>query len=199
LGDRRFALLRVDAMDDAQRRVAEAIWNGPRGRESTAGGAGAELGEVRGPFNALLRSPELALRLQGVGESVRFHTSLSPALNELAILVTARHWTAQFEWYAHRELALGAGLDPAIPDSIAVGARPPALDRDQAAVYDFASELLRTGGVSDAAFAAADEALTERGVVDLVGVVGYYTLVSLVLNVDRYPLPDGVDPPLQPL
>jgi len=173
-------------MSEAQRRVYDAIVAGPRGG-------------VRGPFDALLRSPGLADRMQKLGACVRFETSLAPRLSELAILVTARHWGAQYEWYAHRRLAEQAGLAPEIADAIAAGRRPAALDPDEAAVYDFARELHETKNVGDAAWGAALERFGERGVIDLIGTCGYYTLVSMVLNATRHPLPEGVAPPLRPL
>ncbi|HUJ88108.1 MAG TPA: carboxymuconolactone decarboxylase family protein [Burkholderiales bacterium] len=173
-------------MSEAQRRVYDAIVAGPRGG-------------VRGPFDALLRSPGLADRMQKLGACVRFETSLAPRLSELAILVTARHWGAQYEWYAHRRLAEQAGLGPEIADAIAAGRRPAALDPDEAAVYDFARELHETKNVGDAAWGAALERFGERGVIDLIGTCGYYTLVSMVLNATRHPLPEGVAPPLRPL
>ena len=183
---RRFKELTDADMTDAQRAVHRAIASGPRGG-------------VRGPFNALLRSPELADRVQKVGEYVRFRSSLPAPLNELAILVTARHWGAQFEWYAHRQLALAAGLAPAVIDDIAAGKRPSLMSGDEAAVYDFCTELYRHKQVSDAAYLAVLEKFGERGVVDLIGASGYYSLVSMVLNVERHPLPEGVAEPLQPL
>jgi 4-carboxymuconolactone decarboxylase len=152
-----------------------------------------------GPFNVLLRSPELGDLEQKLGAQIRFHSSLAPRLNEFAILLTARHWNAQYEWYAHRRLALAAGVSPAIADSIAEGKRPASMQPDEEAVYNFATELFKTKQVSDAAFNAAVSKLTERGVVDLMGVIGYYHFVSMVLNVDRYPLPEGVQPPLKAL
>ncbi len=154
---------------------------------------------MRGPFDALLRSPELADRMQKLGAYVRFESSLPARLNELAILVTARHWGAQYEWWAHRKLAERAGLAPAIADDIAEGRRPGALGPDEAAVVDFCRELNETKHVSDAAWRAALERLGERGVVDLIGTCGYYTVVSMVLNATRHPLPEGVAPPLRPL
>jgi len=123
-------------MTGSQRRVRGEIASGPRGR-------------VRGPFDALLRSPELADRLQKVGAYVRFESSLPARLSELAILVTARHWSAQYEWYAHRRLGEQAGLAPAIADAIAARRRPAAMQADEAAVYDFCRELHETKHVSD--------------------------------------------------
>lgn len=183
---KRFPPLDRDALTAEQRSVVDALLAGPRG-------------SMAGPFDALLRSPELAGRLQHVGAYVRFESSLPRALNELAILLTARRWSAQFEWWAHRRMALEAGLDPAVADAIAAGRRPERLDPEQAVVVDFVTPLLETGSVPDAAFAAAVEAFGERGAIDLVGTVGYYTIVSFVLNVDRYPLPEGEEPPLAPL
>ena len=175
-----------EQMTSRQREVAAAISGGPRGG-------------LRGPFQAWLRSPEVADRFQRVGEYVRFGSSIPPALNELAILVTAREWTAQFEWYAHHALAMKAGLPPAIADAIARGERPEGMDADQRAVYDFSTELHRERSVSDAAYAAVVERFGERGVVDLIAACGYYVAVAMTLNVSRVPLPDGVAPPLAPL
>lgn len=172
-------------MTETQRRVRADIAAGPRGA-------------VRGPFDALLRSPELADRLQKVGAYVRFESSLPARLSELAILVTARHWGAQYEWYAHRRLAEKAGLAPAIADAIAERRRPDAMQADEAAVYDFCRELHETKQVSDAAWNAALERFGERGVIDLIGTCGYYGAVSMVLNATRHPLPEGVAPLLLP-
>jgi len=187
MSERRLKLLTPETMTPEQRAVAEAIQSGPRG-------AG-----LRGPFNALLRAPELCDLVQRVGAYVRFSSALPAPLNEMAICMAGRKWTAQYEFYAHRRLALEAGLDTAIVDAIAAGQRPAKLSDEQAAVYDFASELLGTGQVSDASYAGVKDRFGERGVMDLVGAIGYYSLVSMVLNVDRVPLPAGVEPPLKPL
>ncbi len=183
----RFPELTPETMTTEQRRVADAIQSGPRG-------AG-----LRGPFNALLRSPELADAVQKVGEVVRFRSSIPEGLNELAILVTGRKWTAQYEFYAHRRLALKAGLRPAIADAVAAGRRPEGMAEDEADVYDFATELLETGEVSEAVHARILSRFGERGVIDLVGACGYYTLVSLVLNTAQVRLPSGEAPPLKKL
>jgi 4-carboxymuconolactone decarboxylase len=175
-----------EEMTSRQREVAAAISGGPRGG-------------LRGPFQAWLRSPEVADRFQKVGEYVRFNSTIPPALNELAILVTAREWTAQYEWYAHHALAMKAGLPPAIAEAIARGERPEGMDADQRAVYDFATELHRERSVSDAAYAAVMERFGEGGVVDLIAACGYYVAVAMTLNVSRVPLPEGVAPPLAPL
>jgi len=178
---RRFKELQTSEMTEAQRKAYEGIISGPRGG-------------ARGPFNALLRSPDLADRVQRVGEYVRFKSSLPGRLNELAILIVARYWTAQYEWYAHRKLSIEAGLDPKIADAIAGRKRPAGMKEDEAAVYDFCTELHEKKSVGDAAYASAQKLFGEQGVIDLVGASGYYTIVSMVLNVDRHPLPDGVTP-----
>ena len=182
----RFPPLTPDEMTPEQRDVADAIAAGPRGG-------------LRGPFQAWLRSPELAGRLQRVGEYLRFSSSVPRRLNELAILITARAWDAQFEWYAHHRLALEAGLDPAVAADIAEGRRPAAMRPDEAVVYDFCTELRATRRVSDATLAAALDLLGEAAVIDLIAVSGYYDIVSMTLNVAEVALPDGLPPPLGPL
>jgi 4-carboxymuconolactone decarboxylase len=182
----RYPPLSLEQMTPAQREVAEAIASGPRGG-------------LRGPFQAWLRSPEIAQRLQQVGEYLRFSSSVPQRLNELAILITARAWDAQFEWYAHHRLALEAGLDPALAADIAAGRRPAAMQADEAVVYDFCTELRATRRVSDATLARAQGLLGEAGVIDLIAVSGYYDIVSMTLNVAEVPLPDGLEDPLPPL
>ena len=183
---RRFPLLTEATMTPRQRESYQKIVSGPRKGAS-------------GPFNALLRSPEVADRVQMVGEYVRFQTSIPAALNEMAILITGRFWGAQFEFWAHRRLALAAGLPDAIIDAIAEGRRPSAMSDEQRVVYDFCSELFRDRAVSDAAFNAVADRFGDQGVIDLIAAAGYYSIVSMVLNVDRYPLPAGEEPPLKPL
>ncbi len=182
----RFPPLEPDQMTPDQRATADAIRGGPRGG-------------LRGPFQAWLRSPELANRLQKVGEFVRFNSTVPTRLNELAILITARAWDAQFEWWAHHRLALEAGLDPAVAADIAEGRRPASMQADEAVVYDFCTELRATRRVGDATLAAAIDLLGEQGVIELIGVSGYYDVVSMTLNVAEVALPDGVEPPLKPL
>ncbi len=183
----RFPELAPETMTPEQRRVADAIQSGPRGSG------------LRGPFNALLRSPDLADAVQKVGEVIRFRSSVPSRLNELAILLAGRKWTAQYEFYAHRRLALQAGLRAEIADAVAEGRRPDGMQPDEADVYDFATELLNSGEVSDPTYARALARFGERGVMDLVGACGYYTLVSLVLNVAKVELPPGETPPLKPI
>jgi 4-carboxymuconolactone decarboxylase len=150
---------------------------------------------LSGPFNALLRSPEMGNLAQKLGEYVRFRSSVPRRLNEMAILMTAQAWSSQYEWYAHKTLALDAGLNPAIVDDLQAGRRPSAMQKDEAVVYDFCSELRSKHRVSDGTYRSAVELLGERGVVDLIALMGYYDLVSMTLNVDRYPLPDNAPLP----
>lgn len=187
MSERRFRELKPETMSAEQKKVADAIQAGPRG-------AG-----LRGPFNALLRSPELCDLVQRVGAYVRFSSSIPPRLNEMAIIMAGRKWTAQYEFYAHRRLAIEAGLSTAICDAIASGTRPQGMQDDEAEVYEFCSDLLSSGHVSDATYARITSRFGERGVIDLIGAVGYYSLVSMVLNVDAVPLPAGETPPLKPL
>lgn len=187
MSETRFPLLSPDQFTDEQRAVADAIQSGPRGSG------------LRGPFNALLRSPALCDLVQRVGAYIRFGGSIPAPLNELAICMAGRKWGAQYEFYAHRRLAIDAGLNPAILDAVAAGNRPADMTGDETTVYEFVSELLSTGQVSDARYRAALERFGEHGIMDVVGAVGYYSLVSMVLNVARVPLPEGETAPLKPL
>ena len=184
-GDR-FKPLTYDQLTPEQKTLVEHLYTGERRGMS-------------GPFNVMLRSPEMGDQAQKLGAQLRFHSSVPPKLRELAIIMTAREWSAQFEWYAHSRTALQAGVSKATVDAIAAGKRPASLSADEEAVYNFCHELLKTKQVSDAAFNAAKDKLGERGVVDLTALVGYYHLVSMLLNIDRYPLPDNARPELKPL
>jgi 4-carboxymuconolactone decarboxylase len=194
---RRFKLIPLDKLTPEQKKVADAIRSGPRAAVKNS--SAAKPGPLGGPFNVWLRSPGVGNLIQSLGAEIRFSSSLPSKLNELAIIVTARHWTCQYEWFAHHRLALEAGLDPAIGEDIAHGRRPAKMDADETIVYNFSRELHETQGVSDATFKAAVGRFGERGVVDLIAVNGFYGLVSMALNVDRTPLPEGVKPPLPPL
>jgi len=187
MSERRFPDLTPETMTDEQRQVAEAIEAGPRG-------AG-----LRGPFNALMRSPQLCDLVQRVGAYVRYASSIPAPLNELAICMAGRKWGAQYEFFAHRKLGIDAGLSPAILDQVANGRRPEHMSSDETIVYEFVMSLLGTGQVPDPRYQAMIDRFGERGVMDLVGAVGYYSLVSMVLNVAQVPLPEGVEPPLKPL
>lgn len=167
-----------DEMDEAQRRVADEAASGKRGR-------------VPAPLRAWLHSPELGARAQRLGEFCRYDTTLGPRLSELAILVVARSCTAHYEWYAHKREALKAGLDPAIIAAINERRSPAFDDAKARAVYHYASGLLTNHRVSDELHASAVRELGERGVVELVGVLGYYTLVAMTLNAFEIGLPEG--------
>jgi 4-carboxymuconolactone decarboxylase len=181
----RFAPLDPGKMTPEQKKVADDIVSGPRK-------------SLSGPFNAWLRSPQLVDRLQRVGDYLRFHSSVPARLNEFAILITARQWTAQYEWYAHYPLAIKAGLDPRIAAELGAGKRPDNMADDEAIVYDFCLALHRGQTISDKIFDAAVAKLGEQGVVDLIAVNGYYDLVAMTLNAANVQVPPGVRPPLAP-
>jgi len=184
-GDR-FKPLTWDTMTPEQQAMADHLLSGERSG-------------MNGPFNVMLRSPEMGDLAQKLGAQLRFHTSIPNRLNEMAILMTARFWTSQYEWASHRRNALAAGLNSAVIDAIAAGKRPDTMRADEEAIYNFSSELLNTRQVSDASFKAVVDKFGERGAVDLTGVMGYYCIVSMMLNIDRYPLPEGDKPQLKPM
>ena len=180
----RMAEIPLDKMSPAQRTIAEAILSGPRKTMS-------------GPFNAWLRSPELADRLQKVGEYVRFNTSLDKRVNEMAILMTARYWGSQYEWYAHVPLAIKAGLDPAVVAAIGAGRTPEQMKEDEAIVWEFTTQLRRDHGVDDEIYAKALDKFGEAGIMDLVAVNGYYDVVSMTLNVAHVAPPADTEFPFK--
>jgi len=173
-------------MTEAQKKALEEVI-------ASRGAGGAE-----GPFVPMLRSPELMNRLQTLGEYVRFHNSIGTKLTEFVILLTARQWTQQYEYDAHQPLALKAGLNQEIISAITEGRRPTGMAADEEIVYDFCSELRQNQGVSDATYARAVGKFGEQGVIDMTGLVGYYTTLAMIMNVARSPLPDGKKPPLAP-
>ena len=158
----------------------------------------ATRGEPGGPWAVILRSPELLNRLRDVSDYLRFNSSLPPRLSELVILITAREWTQNYEWAAHHPLALEGGLRPDIAAAIADGRRPEGMADDEEALYDFCTALHRDGRVSDSAYASAVAEFGEQGVVDMVGLSGYYTLIAMVLNTARTPLAPNAAPALAP-
>ena len=176
--------LPLETMDPDQRAAAEELIAGPRKA-------------VRGPFIPLMRSPELLTRIQKVGEVLRFHTVLPGRLAELATLVVARAWTQQFEWCVHVPLALQAGVAAETVDQLRQGRRPTALPEDEGRVIDVVTELLVHRGLSDDTYDDAVAALGERGVVELVSLVGYFAMLSMLLNVAHTP-PDTPDVRLLP-
>jgi 4-carboxymuconolactone decarboxylase len=181
LDGNRFRPLSWEELDDAQRAMIDSILAGPRNA-------------LGGPFNVMLRAPEMGDLAQKLGAYARFNSSLPDTLREMAIIMTAAYWTSEFEWNAHKNAALAVGLDPAIVAAIAAGERPAEMQVSEAAIYDLVRQLLNEHRVSDAVFAAAVDTLGERGVVDVIGTVGYYAMVSMFLNLDEYPLPEGVEP-----
>lgn len=166
--------LRDDQMDAVQRAAAAELIAGPRKG-------------VKGPFIPLLRSPELMGRLQKVGEYLRFESALPPRISEFATLVVARYWTQQFEWSTHVPLALKAGTQRLTLDGLRDGARPASMSAEEALVYDFACELAFNRGVCEETYHKAVESFGERGVIDLVSIIGYFTWISMVLNVAHTP------------
>jgi 4-carboxymuconolactone decarboxylase len=151
---------------------------------------------LNGPYAPLLHSPQLAEKAQVFGEFVRYHTVLEPLLSELAILVTARHWDCQFEWFQHVKIARSQGLGEAICAAIAQGMRPEFTDEKEVAIYEFSSQLLATHFVDEAAYARARELFGVQGTVELVGIIGYYSFIAMTLNAHEVPLPAGTLPPL---
>ncbi len=156
----------------------------------------AARGAVSGPWAVILRSPDMVNRARGLSDYLRFKSSLPPRLSEFVILITAREWSQQYEWNAHHSLAMKGGLSPEIAKAVAEGRRPERMADDEAALYDFCIELHRNRSVSDATYARALAKFGEQGLVDAIGLSGWYTLVAMVLNTARTPLPAGVAPPL---
>lgn len=166
-----------------QRKLCDAIRSGPRGRLI-----------MGGPFACFLHSPEYGEVAQQLGAHVRFHTSLPPRLSEFAILTTARLWRAQYEWFAHAPLAERAGVAPQTIRDLRAGRRPARAAADERALYDFIRELYRTRRVSNASYRRVHKLLGNAGMVELVGILGYYALISMTLNVFQAKVPD--DQPL---
>jgi 4-carboxymuconolactone decarboxylase len=158
----------------------------------------AARGTMGGPWAVILRSPEMVNRARSLSDYLRFNSSLPPRLSELVILITAREWTQQYEWNAHHPLALKGGLKPEIAKAVAEGRRPENMAADEAALYDFCIELHRNHSVSDATYARALATFGEQGLVDTIGLSGWYTLVAMTLNTARTPLPEGAAPQLAP-
>jgi len=156
--------------------------------------------EIRGgPWVPLLRSPEVMRRARAMGDYLRFNSALPPRLSEFVILMTAREWTQQYEWYVHHDIALEAGLAPEVARAVAEGRRPAVMAEDEAILYAFFTELNRNRSVSDETYARALAEFGEQGVIDTVGIIGYYTLLAMVMNTARTPLPANADPALAPL
>ncbi|HEX9878216.1 MAG TPA: carboxymuconolactone decarboxylase family protein [Gammaproteobacteria bacterium] len=155
--------------------------------------------EVRGPWIPLLRSPELMNRARTMGDYLRYGSALPPRLSEFLILLTARAWTQQYEWQAHRDVAVEAGIDARTVEAIAAGRVPEPMDDEQAALHALFTELHHDRAVSDTTYERALSLVGERGIVDAVGIIGYYTLLAMVMNTARTALPAGAEPELESL
>src|ERR1700712_4247951 len=181
----RFLPMKAEQLNPEQKKWADMISAPPRNAKF-----------VNPPYRAYIANPDLANRLTALSEYLRWNTSLAPRLSELAILITARQWTAQYEWYAHYPLALKGGLDPKIADAIAAGKRADGMKEDEAALYDLATELYRDKKVSDPVYKAALSQFGERGIMDIIGIIGYYDLVSMTLITMQAEAPNASVTPL---
>jgi 4-carboxymuconolactone decarboxylase len=173
----------ADKLTDAQKRAVDEF-------------RAARNADVSGPFVPMLRSPEVMSRARAMGDYLRFKSSLPPRLSEFVILLTARRWTQQYEWNAHAPLALQAGVSREVVAAIAEGRRPDGMTEEQEILYAISDELHRTQSVSDATYARGLAKFGEAGVIDALGITGYYTMLAMVLNTARTPLPDGAKPAL---
>jgi 4-carboxymuconolactone decarboxylase len=191
----RLPIIQPSAFTPAQARVFKSIMTGKRGQSGSVETFLNPEGGLRGPFNALLYSPILGEAVQRVGEAVRYEGTLPPQLRELAILTVAAKWQAQYEWWAHEKIAREAGLDPAIIAAVKVGARPASADPAQRMIYDFACDVIDQHHVSDARYAAATDMFGASTVAELVILLGYYTLISMTLNVFEVAVPVGESAP----
>src|SRR5579872_1250211 len=167
-----------------QKALAESIKSGPRGQF-----------KMSGPFAIYLHSPSFGELAQKLGGHLRFKTSVPPRLSEFAILCTAQHWKAQYEWAMHAPMAEKQGVKPQTVKDIQAGRAPKAAPRDEMAIYAFVKELYAKRRVSDATYARVHKLLGDAGIVELVGILGYYALISMTLNVFRMPLPEGATVP----
>lgn len=183
-----------DSSHDRLPPIAENLLT-PRQRAAAAALAATRRGALRGPFVPLLYSPELLDRAQRLGEYLRYDSALPDRLREFAILIAARHWSQAYEWHVHAPLAERAGLDRQLIDALAACRRPDRMSAAEAAVYDFCVGLHRDHTISDPTYAAALAVLAEHGIVDLCGICGYYSMLAMVMNAARTPLPPGVSPP----
>jgi 4-carboxymuconolactone decarboxylase len=187
--EERFSELRLDQLTPEQQTMATMLKTPPRN-----GGA-----LNSGPFNAYARSPGLGVLLLHVSDYVRYNSSLPPRLSEFAIMIGARQWSQAYEWRAHYPLAIKGGLDRQILVDLGAGKRPQAMKEDEAALYDFCTELYRDKDVSDASFKAALAKFGERGIMDIIGVIGYYDIASMALIVQRTSGKAVDEAPLVPL
>ena len=181
----RFPQLTLDQLTPAQRPVGEKILS-----VSSVG--------LAGPYNPMIRSPEMAQRMYDLLDYLRWHTSVPTRLNEFAILIQGRLWRSQVEWYAHYPLAIKAGLSEAVAADLKADRRPQGMKPDEAAVYDFCMELSTKQAVSDETFARAKQVLGDQGVVDLTTLTGTYVTVAMLLSMAEEGVPPGKEPPFKP-
>jgi 4-carboxymuconolactone decarboxylase len=186
--DSRLSYLRYDDLDADGR----AVWDG------VVGSRGADLvnseGGLIGPFNAFVHAPGVGRRLSSLGRVVRFETSIERRLSEVAIITVGARWKAEFEWWAHARMAREHGVPDAVVDAIGRGTDPPFGRDDERVVYTVARQLTTEGRLDADAYGAAQQLLGDAGLVELVSLCGYYTLVSYVLNAFTVPLPPGATP-----
>lgn len=175
----------VEKMTDAQRQAVADITAGLRG-------------EIRGPYWPILRSPGFMMSVQRVGEYTRYHCPLDRRINEMATLMGARAWTQQYAWNAHYGKAIKAGLKPSIGEAIAEGRRPTEMAKDEEILYDFLTELFANKSVSDSTYEKTVAQFGESGIIDILGIVGYYTMLGMIMNVARTAITDGRPLPLTP-
>lgn len=175
----------ADELTDEQRKAVADITSGLRG-------------EIRGPYWPILRSPGFLMSVHRVGEYTRYHCKLDHRINEMATLMGARAWTQQYAWNAHYGKAVKAGLAPATLDALAEGRRPANMQQDEAVLYDFVTEVLANKSVSDATYASAVAQFGEEGVIDILGIVGYYSMLAMIMNVACTGFTDGRPLPLIP-
>jgi len=182
----RLPVLDMASLTREQQALVDAISSGPRGRFSNSG-----------PFAVYLHAPGFGHLAQQLGGYVRLGTSVPPRLSELAILCTARFWQAQYEWAAHAAIAAKQGVKPATIRDLQAGRTPTSAPRDEMAIYAFVRELYATRRVSDATYKRVHKLLGDAGMVELAGILGYYAMVSMILNVFRMPVPEGTPAPFR--
>jgi len=182
----RLPVLDMAGLTGEQQALVAAISSGPRGRFSNSG-----------PFAVYLHAPGFGHFAQQLGGYVRLGTSVPPRLSELAILCTARLWRAQYEWVAHAAIAAKQGVKPATIRDLQAGRKPTSAPRDEMAIYAFVRELYATRRVSDATYKRVHKLVGDAGMVELVGILGYYAMVSMILNVFRMPVPEGTPAPFR--
>jgi 4-carboxymuconolactone decarboxylase len=180
----RMPAIPLEKMTDLQKKYAEEIIKGPRGA-------------LYGPFVPLIRSPELMDRAQRMGEYLRFKSAIGTKLSELVIMITARQWTQQVQWAIHEPIAIKSGIKAEVVRAIADGRYPAGMSEDEEIVYALCTELHVNKSVADATYERAVKRFGEQGVMDMLGINGYYTFLAMVMNGTRTAVPDGKPAPLK--